>query len=83
MTENLNPETVEAVASPSKFAVLKSKITREGLILGGIAVGAIIAGAHVLLKAQASIGEIEGSDTSSETPDVFAALVVPIENDSI
>ena len=69
MTENATPEIVETVVvSPSKFQVLKSKITREGLILGGIAAGAIIAGIHVLLKAQ-TVEEIQDEDQNeSETP---------------
>lgn len=65
MTENLNPEIVEAVASPSKFDILKSKITREGLILGGIVAGAIIAGVHVLLQAKSY--EIDDLDENERT----------------
>lgn len=59
MTENITPETIEAVASPSKISILKSKITREGLILGGILAGATIAGIHVLLQAKPTVGEIQ------------------------
>jgi hypothetical protein len=48
MSENIVETTTEV--APSKLASLKSKITREGLIVGGILIGATIAGAWVLLK---------------------------------
>lgn len=50
MSENIVETTPEA--APSKLAILKSKITREGLIVGGILTGAIIAGVWTLLKNQ-------------------------------
>lgn len=50
MSENIVETTTEV--APSKLAVLKSKITREGLIVGGILTGAIIAGVWTLLKNQ-------------------------------
>lgn len=73
MPENLTtPETVDTIAAPSKFAIFKSKITREGLILGGIAAGAIIAGVHVLLKSQDNI-VIETID-ATETEPAFVVI---------
>lgn len=75
MTENLTtPETVETIAAPSKFAVLKSKITREGLILGGIAAGAIIAGVHVLLKAQTQNDIVIEAVDATETEPAFIVI---------
>lgn len=50
MSETIVVTTTEV--APSKLALLKSKITREGLIMGGILAGATIAGAWVLLKNQ-------------------------------
>jgi hypothetical protein len=67
MTENTAVETTTEVV-PSKFAFLRSKITREGLILGGVIAGIIIAGGYTLLKTQAPLAEIEDLDaTDRET----------------
>jgi hypothetical protein len=72
-TETTVVETV--TKTPSKVALLKSKITREGLILGGIVAGIVIAGGLTILKSPTVIegesedlGEVEtGTDTQSES----------------
>lgn len=68
MTENLVDPT-PTVETPSKFAVLKSKITREGLILGGITAGILIAGGYTLLKKQVPVAELLALDMSETTID--------------
>ena len=64
MTENIVETTTEV--APSKLTILKSKITREGLIVGGILIGATIAGAWVLLKNQTPDGDVLTVDDASE-----------------
>lgn len=59
-TENVVETTTVTV--PSKVALLKSKITREGLILGGIVTGIIIAGGLAILKTSPSEIDDESSD---------------------
>lgn len=53
---------VETTVKPSKLAFLKSKITREGLIVGGIVTGIIIAGGLAILKSPSEEDLDESSD---------------------
>lgn len=64
MTENIVEPTAEV--APSKLTILKSKITREGLIVGGILIGATIAGAWMLHKNQTPDGDVLTIDGASE-----------------
>ena len=68
-TENTVVKTTTAVV-PSKVAFLKSKITREGLILGGVVTGIIIAGGLAILRSSSDEIEDESSDLGD---DAFAA----------
>lgn len=54
-----NDITPEIETTPSKLSVLKSKITREGLILGGVATGILIAVGSSLLEAYRNRTEID------------------------
>jgi hypothetical protein len=65
-----NTPSVEIV--PSKFQVLKSKITREGLILGGITAGILIAGGYTLLKTKSEpeIMDVTLNETNVDTLNV-------------
>lgn len=62
-TENVVETTTVTV--PSKVALLKSKITREGLILGGIVTGIIIAGGLAIVRS----GALEDDSVTIETND--------------
>lgn len=59
-----NDITPEIETTPSKLSVLKSKITREGLILGGVTAGILIALGSTLLEAYRNRDEI--SDLTPE-----------------
>lgn len=65
-TENVVETTTVTV--PSKVAILKSKITREGLILGGVVAGIIIAGGLAILNASPSDEFEDESDDLDEPP---------------
>lgn len=64
-TENVVETTTVTV--PSKVAILKSKITREGLILGGIVTGIIIAGGLAILRNSPS-EEFEDEESTFDEP---------------
>lgn len=58
---------VETVTeTPSKLAFLKSRITKEALIVGGIVTGIIIAGGLAILTSTSE----ESDDESNELDDV-------------
>lgn len=65
MTSETVVETT-TVTVPSKIAILKSKLTREGLIVGGIVTGIIIAGGLAVLKSSSP----ESTDESDDLDDV-------------
>ena len=65
MTSETVVETT-TVTVPSKIAILKSKLTREGLIVGGIVTGIIIAGGLAVLKSSST----ESADESDDLDDV-------------
>lgn len=65
-TENVVETTTVTV--PSKVAILKSKITREGLILGGIVTGIIIAGGLAILRNTPDEIEDDEESTFDEPP---------------
>lgn len=67
-TETTVVETV--TKTPSKIAILKSKLTREGLILGGIVTGIIIAGGLAILSSSSDeLDEDSDLDESFDTDD--------------
>lgn len=74
MTENIAVEPTVEIVEPSKLSVLKSKITREGVILGGIVTGILIAGGTALLKNRTPDREILASDVSLEELKTYDTL---------